>query len=369
MSTFETSGKFFDGESAKSNAVAVSISPNGVLITGEGIDVNWPMDQIRNLADQARDKGMVIETLDHTTARLVLLDDAAGAYMRQHNAKLGKRHVSSIMKKRVAFWGVGAMASVYLIMFIIIPAMANTLAGYIPVEREVAMGKVALGQIEWLIGKTSDQDDLICQGAQGQKALDKMVARLTPHMDVPYPLDVKVYRSPMINAFAVPGGHVVLFDGLLAAANTPEEVAGVLGHEFGHVAHRDPTRLSLRTAGSAGILGLVFGDFSGGFAALALAETLISASYAQDAETNADAFSHDLFERAQLPSARFADFFSNLREDFGDQNGLMSHIASHPDLEGRQQAAMKADVIGDRTFEPVLTSLEWAALKRICTDG
>ena len=62
-----------------------------------------------------------------------------------------------------------------------------------------------------------------------------------------------VRQHKTINAFAVPGGNVVLFEGLLDAARSPEEVAGVLGHEVGHVMNRDPMRLNLRSAGSVGI--------------------------------------------------------------------------------------------------------------------
>jgi predicted Zn-dependent protease len=264
------------------------------------------------------------------------------------------------------FWGAGAIASVCLILFVIVPALSNTLARYIPIEREIALGKYSLKQIEWLV--SDGEKELRCNGEAGQAALAKMSTRLKDNFETDYPLEVSVFRHEMVNAFAVPGGQIVLFEGLIAAAKTPEEVAGVLGHEFGHSVNRDPTRLSLRSAGSAGLLGLVFGDFAGGFAALALAEALVSANYSQDAETQADTFSHELFERAKLPSKSFANFFKQLREEHGADGGLLSHISSHPDLEGRENAAIAADVVGEGAFVPVLNSTEWAALKRICKD-
>ena len=366
--TFQASGKFFDGDSAKSFPVTLQISFSGVKISGDDVNEFWDMNQIRDLDDQARDVGIVLENLSNLTARLIIPDAAAAKFLRAQPNVLKKRQISNKMKRRLVIWGAGAVASVWLIMAVILPAMANSLAKYIPLEREVALGEFSLRQIQWFVGG-DDEKDITCKGEQGLIALDKMVARLNGHIENPYDLKVQVFRSDMINAFAVPGGQVVLFNGLLKAADTPEEVAGVLGHEIGHVINRDPTRLSLRTAGSAGILSMVFGDFAGGFAALALAESLISASYAQEAETNADVVSHEIFAKAGLPASRFATFFSGLRETVGDEGGLMSHIASHPDLKGREQAALDADVIGDSAFEPVLTSLEWAALKRICVDG
>ena len=366
MDTFETSGDYFDGETAQSTQVPVLISPTGVRFQLNGEWIDWPMVDLRCLQDQARDSGMILDLEDNSEARLIVKDRAATKFLWSLPNALKNRKTSSKMKRRVLFWGLGAITSVCVIMFVIVPALSNTLARYIPIEREVALGKYSLKQIEWLV--SDGEEELRCTGVAGQAALAKMAKRLKDNFETEYPLEVSVFRHEMVNAFAVPGGQIVLFEGLIAAAKTPEEVAGVLGHEFGHTVHRDPTRLSLRSAGTAGLLGLVFGDFAGGFAALALAEALVNANYSQDAETNADVFSHTLFARAKLPSKSFANFFKQLRDEHGVEGGLLTHISSHPDLEGRENAAIAADVVGDSEFIPVLNGTEWAALKRICTD-
>ena len=363
---FQTAGEFFDGKTAKSIHVPVLISADGVKFQIDDTWIEWPMHDLRCLQDQARDTGMILDLEDNSEARLIIQDRAATAHLWALPNRLTKRATSSTMKRRVISWGAGAISSVCLILFVIVPALSDTLARYIPIEREIALGKYSLRQIEWAV--SGGEGDLTCNGEQGTKALAKMAKRLKDNFETEYPLEVSVFNHEMVNAFAVPGGQIVLFEGLLKAAKTPEEVAGVLGHEFGHAVHRDPTRLSLRSAGSAGLLGLVFGDFAGGFAALALAEALISANYSQDAETNADTFSHKLFARAKLPSKRFSNFFKYLMNEHGADDGLMSHISSHPDLAGRERAAIDADVIGNETFTPVLSSIEWAALRRICNE-
>jgi len=331
MDMFQTSGEYFDGETARSIEVPVEISPLGVRFELNGSWVDWPMDDLRCLQDQARDAGMILDLEDNSEARLIVKDRAATDFLWQLPNSLKKRTVSSKMKRRVLVWGAGAITSVCLIMFVILPALSDTLAKYIPIDREVALGKYSLKQIEWALSKQG-KEDLVCRDEAGEKALEKMAARLKDNFETDYPLEVRVFNNEMMNAFAVPGGQIVLFDGLLQAAKTPEEVAGVLAHEFGHTVHRDPTRLSLRSAGSAGILGMAIGDFAGGFAALALTEALVSANYSQDAEAQADEFS------------------------------------SHPDLSGRAKAARQADVIGDGDFTPVLSASEWAALKSICKE-
>ncbi len=368
MDHFETSGSFYDGETANATPVPVRISAEGVSFEIEGIWISWPMSDLRCLQDQARDSGMILEREDATQARLIISDRAATTYLWSWPNKLTKRKTTNAMKKRVAVWGTAAFASVGLIIFVVVPAMSNTLARYIPIEREIALGEYAMRQIEWVISGDREKK-LTCNGENGQLALEKMAKRLKDNFETAYPLNVRVFRQEMVNAFAVPGGQIVLFEGLIKAAKSPEEIAGVLGHEFGHTVNRDPTRLSMRSAGSAGLLGLVFGDFAGGFATLALAEALMSANYSQEAETNADVFSHEIFARAELPAARFANFFEYLMAETDTDGSLMAPLASHPNLQGRADAARAADVVGDGSFTPVLTSLEWAALQGICKDG
>lgn len=237
----------------------------------------------------------------------------------------------------------------------------------IPIDREIALGKGSLKQIERFIGYGEDKK-LTCSGSKGQLALQNMAIKLQAHTDSPYPLDIRVFNHEMPNAFALPGGIIVLFDGLIQLSDTPEEVAAVLGHEMGHVIHRDPTRLTLRSAESVGILGMVFGDFSGGAVALIVAEQLIAASYSQNAEANADSFAHQLMADAKLPSEPMAIFFDKLNQEYGGEPDLLSHLASHPDLVGRVQAARDADTIGDKPFTPILSASEWADLRSICTE-
>ena len=157
----------------------------------------------------------------------------------------------------------------------------------------------------------------------------------------------------------------MVFEGLLQAAKSPEEVAGVIGHELGHVVHRDPLRLALRSAGTVGIVGMVLGDFTGGTLAVVLAEQLISASYAQDAEAATDAFGFKLLADSGLPSSALGGFFDRIAELVGRSDGPMSHLASHPDIRARADAARAADRMKG-VFTPILSTTQWQDLRDIC---
>lgn len=362
-------GAFYDGVSAREHQVQVICAEHGLQITASTLDkpVEWAYADMRNVADLANHKGASFRVMGGL-GRLNITDEALVGRLKNLAPNLTKSDIPATMWKRIGMWGAGAVASVIIIVFVIIPGLANQLATMIPVDKEIALGQATLKQIERVLGYGEDRP-LTCTGQKGQAALDKMTARLSAHFDSPYPLEIKVFNHKMPNAFAVPGGQIVLFNGLIEMAGSPEEVAAVLSHEIGHVINRDPTRLTLRSAGSVGILGMVFGDFAGGAVALVIAERLIAADYSQDAETNADSFAHKLLQDAKLPSAPMAGFFEKLKDKYGGGSKLLSHIASHPDLAGRAKAAHDADTIGDRPFEAILSASEWKDLRGMCAKG
>lgn len=358
-------GIFHDGVYAIDHHVTLTFKQDSVILNAPTFTepVEWGYADMRRVADLATDKGMSFRVKDGP-GRLNVQNTTAATEIRKRARNLKKSDMTGVIWRRLGLWGAGAVASVVLILFVIIPSIADQLATVIPVKQEIALGRATIKHIEALVAGRGK--DLTCKGVKGQVALKKMTARLSEHFENPYDLNVRVFNHKMVNAFAVPGGHIILFDGLIQNADSPEEVAAVLAHEIGHVINRDPTRLSLRSAGSVGILGLLFGDFAGGGAALVIANRLLDANYSQDAETNADTFAHQLMARAELPSTPMATFFEKLRDEYGDESKFISHISSHPQLSARATAAKTADTIGDKTFEPVLTSSEWSDLKAIC---
>src|SRR5581483_9059372 len=99
------------------------------------------------------------------------------------------------------------------------------------------------------------------------------------------------------NAIALPGGHVYVFEGLIKQARSPDELAGVVAHELGHVAHRDGTRSLLQAAGLSFLFGVLLGDFTGGGLVVIAAKTAMQSAYTRKVEAAADAYSVDLVTR------------------------------------------------------------------------
>jgi predicted Zn-dependent protease len=356
---------FFDGESAVVRRVAVTLEPATLVLTpAEGAPLRWPLADLRKIPDQASPRALVLTSATHPLARLILGDPALRKEVTARAPSLRKGQPVR-GRGRIAAWAMAAVASVALIIFVLVPTMANQLAEILPPAGEKALGDATFEQIRSALAETGFDGLPTCESPEGRAALDRLTQRITKGVDLPYDLTVSVLDHDMVNAFALPGGHIVFFRGLLDAAKTPEEVAAVFAHELGHVVARDPARGALRTAGSIGVLGLLFGDFAGGAAVLFLTERLIEASYSQGAEEGADAFAHDRLREVDLPPAALATFFKRLRAEYGDAEGIVAHFLSHPRLGDRIARAQAAGA-GQGPTRPALTRAEWAALRAIC---
>ena len=355
---FLAEASFYDGQNAVPQRIPVTIDENRAILTGPGI--HWPLGDIREVPDQAGGDIMVLRLRDDPLTRLILPDRTIAPRLPNRNLR-----APVTRRGRLAGWAVAAVASVALIIFVLVPRMADQLALFIPPEGEAALGRVTLDQIRDALDQTGLDPVPFCDSTRGNAALAKMEARLTENLDLATPLTVHVLDHEMVNAFALPGGNIVFFRGLLDKAETAEEIAAVFAHEMGHVVSRDPTRHALRSAGSIGVLGLLFGDFAGGTIVLFLAERLIDAQYSQQAEAQADIFAHDAMIAADLPPAALATMFERFRELGGDAEGFVAHFLSHPSLGDRIEAARLATP-DDLTPRPLMSPVERQALKAIC---
>ncbi|MHA7877229.1 M48 family metallopeptidase [Roseivivax sp.] len=358
---FSAPATYYDGETAMPHPVtlAIDLPLKALVFEVAGRTLRWPLSEIRELPDTAGGDLVIFHRADDPLARLVMTDRSLVPHLpdRRRRAPVGNRKV-------IAAWAAGALASVALIIFVLVPLMADQLARFIPPEGERALGEVTLEQIR---GALSEDFEPVafCEAPEGRDALDTIRDRLALGTELPQELSVHVLDHEMVNAFALPGGFVVLFRGLLEEAGSAEEVAAVLAHEVGHVVSRDPTRHALRSAGSIGVLGLIFGDFAGGAAVLFLANQLIEAQYSQAAETGADAYAHEMLLNAGLSPAALGRMFDTFRDLDGEPPEIMAHFMSHPDLADRIAAA-EAAVPGGYSPRPLLSQAEWRALRRIC---
>ncbi|MEM7498103.1 MAG: M48 family metallopeptidase [Pseudomonadota bacterium] len=368
----EAPARYYDGRSPRVEPVVVGFGARTLVIYGKANAdgdtalAHWPLASLKALG--GRGSGEMTLSPSHDAEERVVLDDPL---MMQAITKvcpdLYRRPVSGKKLGIAGLWGMGAVGSVVLLIFYIIPALAVQLAPMIPYERERALGDAVAGYVAQVFAGAEDEDDGICRNPDGLAALERMTARIEAEADLPFAIQVDVLDHELVNAMAMPGGRIFMFRGLIEKAESPEEVAGVLAHEIGHVVYRDPTVGVLRAAGTAGIFSVVLGDIFGAGILAAAGEAMLNASYQREVEARADREALKMLAAAELPSAPFSQFFLRLREEYGDTSAVMAYFASHPSHRERAERAAGADTVG-RTFDPVLSDRDWVALQNIC-DG
>jgi predicted Zn-dependent protease len=358
-------GAYFDGDTPVPRDAELRVDGPAAMLDislgGSGApDLRWPLDQIRLLEDTAGKEGVVLRWAADPLARLHLHDISVLKHMPHLS-----RPTPPNGRGRLAAWAFAAIAAVAVQIGVLVPLLADRLATFVPPAGERALGEATFDQIRQALAGTGLPPLPLCEGEEGLAALEQMLVTLGVERGTDQAVQVFVLDHEMVNAFALPGGYVVFFRGMIDAAESANEIAAVLAHEVGHVENRDPTRHALRSAGSIGILGLLFGDFAGGAAVLFLTEQLISASYSQGAETGADDFAYTMLENADVSPAALGDIFERLRDEYGDAEGIVSHFVSHPTLSSRISAARDAAREGVQ-YRDAISEDAWAALKAVC---
>lgn len=250
---------------------------------------------------------------------------------------------------RIGLWpavAISAMcAAVAVAVFLMSPAL---IARAVPRAVERRIGDLMAGDFG---GQT-------CAGPGGAQALAALVARLDPgDRDI----RVSVVNLPIVNAVTLPGGRIVLFDGLIRAAASPEAVAGVVAHEIGHVRHRDVLESLLRQVGLSVLLGGLDGHVGG------YTNALLASAYSRKAEARADGYAIDALAQAKISPLPTARFFKRLSaQEDGGIGRFTAYLSTHPvsrDRAARFVAAAKAHH-DDRS---VLETGQWEALRAICS--
>lgn len=258
-------------------------------------------------------------------------------------------------------WAIAAVASLLGLAYVGLPAIAGRIAPLVPAAAEIRLGAAMDPQIRQEFGGAGSLRT--CSAPAGVAALNDLVTRYERQSNLHVPLRVVVLDHPMVNAFALPGGYIYVMRGLIARANGPDEVAGVLGHEIGHVRFRHGLQSAIQSGGLGLLLGTVFGDFAGGTAILLASRAVISSAFSRDAEREADGFGVDLMLKAGGNPEGLAGFFRSAGGD--GPPGALSWITSHPASAEREEAIRRM-ARNRPVVAPALSPEQWQALRDIC---
>jgi len=226
---------YFDGMSSRRRAAALAFADMLEIDAGDGAATRWAYADIRR-ADSSSGTLRVSCLTAPPLARLEIRDAALAAELTSHCLGIDENYPGRRGVATIVGWSLAATVSIIGVVFFGVPLAADRLAPLVPESFERRLGDVAERQVKILFG------DKVCSNPAGQQAFAKLVNALREPAGLDPSVQSAVLSTPIPNAFALPGGKVFLFDGLLAKAQNPDEIAGVLAHELGHLKHRDNMR-------------------------------------------------------------------------------------------------------------------------------
>jgi predicted Zn-dependent protease len=152
----------------------------------------------------------------------------------------------------------------------------------------------------------------------------------------PYKFQVIVVDEPEVNAFAAPGGTIVLYRGLLERIKSTEELAGVLAHEMQHILHRHSTRILLGNISLSLLFSVVMGEAN---SAMRIgregASILGTLNYSRQYEEQADEEGIRLILAAGIDPKGMISFFEEIQKKDRRAATIPAYFSTHPNLNSR----------------------------------
>jgi Zn-dependent protease with chaperone function len=353
---------YFDGKSAADWEVIVRPAEDGLRIEAKGAELLalWPYDDIEVLDEVIDPKNLRLRQ-KNADARLTvadprLLEELPGDVGAARQAKAAQRRLG-----RSPTLVMIAICAAAVLLWAGFPLAVRVTAAAIPVSWERALGDWVLDDVLEFLALFNDGEAEVCEEEAGRAALAALTQDLATASGSPYEFRVFVVDFGMTNAFALPGGAIVIFDGLIDFAETPEEVAGVLAHEMAHVMKRHGTEALLRSYGLQLLIESLTGSAGGGVAG-DMGETLLGLSYSRDAESEADRTGIELLQTAGLRADGLGRFFERFGEGPGDMPAVLDILSTHPSSESRAALAEQAGTAGAMA----MSETDWQALQVIC---
>ena len=231
-------------------------------------------------------------------------------------------------RTRLVLWFVIGSVLVLWLGMLATGAMVRAIVAKIPPEMEQKLGKEVLDELRTEFKFVDDGNHMAQLTEIAQPLLRALPGKQTWQFYIVDEVDP--------NAFALPGGHIVVTTGMLKMVQRPEQLLGVVAHEVAHVTHKHGFRQVIASAGPF----IIFQVFMGGGQMAALAggsAFLVQQSFSQEYEKEADDVGWDYLVKANIDPRGMIEVFEKMKNDPMVLLGALvpKALQSHPDLDKR----------------------------------
>ena len=289
------------------------------------VTFNWDMQDVEVVFDNSL-QATRINNLKEKNSKLIVEGKDALTFIQDIKAEQNKAWHK---KDKTKEWGralliLSAVAGILILVYILlVPWISEKMASAVSVRTEERFGNAIYSGLD-----LSTRED-----ARASLLLNEFFNELK--INSPYTIHITVVKDEVVNAFALPGGHIVVYNALLKEIKTYPELAALLSHEFIHVSNHHSTRSIFRKLGSRIFLSLLFGKFGTVTSVMAeQADNLKSLTYSRSLEKEADMEGLALLKQRKIDPTGFIALFEHL-EASAPANELPEFLNSHPDIPNR----------------------------------
>jgi predicted Zn-dependent protease len=331
-------GAFLPEHGTRRIAGTLRIDGGMVNFTGDDGFLAFPIDDVQVSMGGASDRLVFFAHASFPRASIFTSDQAIlthpafaqnPALVRARDRIRRRKFVSRCITFSILALLVAAIAGLWFAK----NPMVKAVASQVPAEWEQKLGDTAFAQVTLTSKLVTD--------AAVKKQLEQLAAPLLAAVPQDrHQFKLHIIEDASLNAFALPGGNVAFHTGLLLAADTPEEVLGVLAHELSHVTEQHGMRGIVQSLGLYAIVTTFFGDASG-LAAILVdnAPFLLTQKFSRDHEREADEQGFRYLEAAKLNPRGMISFFEKMRREEeklreklpgGEALDALNFLSTHP---------------------------------------
>jgi Zn-dependent protease with chaperone function len=348
---------FYDGLTSKPKEAIVRLrEPDALEVEVDGDRFFWPLEH-GGMEWERTVSTLRITFGEHPRRVIITRDKLFISTFVKRMQYAGRRGVYdrtlSLARKGPLFFFLGLVALVVVGYLWVLPFTAERLALLLPLEVDRQIGQASYNSV--MLGMDEDST----RSAVLQRFGDKL--ELSGKFDLRFHL----VESDQVNAFAMPGGDIVVFSGILDGMEHPEQLAALLAHEATHVDERHSMRMMVRQMAGYLLLSLLVGDVNAVIGLLAEnADNLRNLSYSRNLETDADRHGMERMQAAGVDPKGMVQLLQLLEAEAADMPDELSFLSSHPLTEERiaKANAHQAQLAGTHDTDPELREL-FEALK------
>ncbi len=357
-------GWYLDGRTPQRHPVVVRVFSDGLtIIFPEAASRRWPYDRIRQTQGAEAGQPVRLESGSDPPEILIVPDQGILPAIRDMAAGGRRRfHVSARWRMWVAATAATGLALILLVWVLYawgIPAFADIVAARVPVAWEAQLGAA--------VTDTLAPPGQRCSRGGPHVALEQILSRLTAAgPPTPYAYTIIVSTDDAPNAFAAPGGYVVVTAGLLRLSDRPEEIAGVMAHELQHIIQRHATRLLVQELSLRALVSLASGDLGGLGSALEVARGLGRLRYQRADEMSADREAVHLLVSARIDPRALTTLLRKLQQTPAAAFQSPAYLSTHPSLDERLAVLDRLAAETPVELVPLLPDSPWSEIAHSC---